>query len=454
MTSGKRIWAPASAGVTEFKDLPVRQINVIPAEAGIQTRLTARDGIGRTKEMQRLASATEHDATSAPQAAPRLWVERLTLTHFRSYPSLTLELAPEPVVLTGPNGSGKTNVLEAVSLLAPGQGLRQAPLADLAHAAGDGSWSVSARVHTAIGPVTIGTGQSAAEPNGERASGRIVRIDGETRTGSGALGDYVEMVWVTPATDGLFTGPASERRRFLDRLIVCFDSGHRTRAGRFERAMAQRNRLLSDGVTRSAQLDGLEIVMAEMGVAMAAARAEAVAALRSLIDARRVRDPESPFPWSDVRLEGAIDQDLAHRAAIDVEDAYARRLSEVRDRDRAAGRALDGPHRSDLVVTHGPKATLARHSSTGEQKALLMGLLLAHAELVAARRDGLAPLLLLDEVTAHLDADRRAALFDELLRLGTQAWMTGTDSQSFASLSGKAQFWRVRDGRVTRSDAA
>lgn len=407
-----------------------------------------------------MSASPQNKIPPTPDASPRLWVERLTLTGFRNYATLALELTPDPVVLTGPNGSGKTNVLEAVSLLAPGQGLRQAPLADLAQAAGDGTWSVAARVHTGLGPVTIGTGQQSSPRETERTSGRvaaeragrIVRIDGEPRSGSGALSDYVEMVWVTPATDGLFTGPASERRRFLDRLIVCFDSGHRTRAGRFERAMAQRNRLLSDGVTRNAQLDGLEVVMAEMGVAMAAARAEAVAALASVIDARRARDPESPFPWSDVHLEGAIDRDLALRAAVDVEDGYARLLREVRERDRAAGRALDGPHRSDLIVAHGPKATAARHASTGEQKALLIGLLLAHAELVAARRDGMAPLLLLDEVTAHLDADRRAALFGELLRLGTQAWMTGTDSQSFEYLAGKAQFWRVGDGSVTRSD--
>lgn len=400
-----------------------------------------------------MASATEQQTPVAPAAAPRLWVERLTLTGFRSYSELALALSPEPIVLTGPNGSGKTNVLEAVSLLAPGQGLRQAPLSDLAQSGGDGSWSVAARVHTAFGPVTIGTGQAATEPrSGERASGRLVRIDGEAKSGSGALGDYVEMVWVTPATDGLFTGPASERRRFLDRLIVCFDSGHRTRAGRFERAMAQRNRLLSDGVTRGGGLDGLEVVMAEMGVAMAAARAEAVAALASVIAARRARNPDSPFPWSGVRLEGPIDDDLAVRPAVDVEDAYARRLREVRERDRAAGRALDGPHRSDLAVTHGPKETAARHASTGEQKALLMGLLLAHAELVAARRDGMAPLLLLDEVTAHLDAARRAALFDELLRLGTQAWMTGTDREAFASLAARAQFWRLGDGGAPRAD--
>lgn len=401
-----------------------------------------------------MAVATEQQTQPEPDAAPRLWVERLTLTGFRNYAALSLELGPGPVVLTGPNGSGKTNVLEAVSLLAPGQGLRQSPLADLAKSGGDGSWAVSARVHTAVGAVIIGTGQTASAPDDGRGAARLVRIDGDTKSGSGALGEYVEMVWVTPATDGLFTGPASERRRFLDRLIVCFDSGHRTRAGRFERAMAQRNRLLADGTTRGAGLDGLELVMAEMGIAIAAARAEAAAALTSVIDARRARDPASPFPWSDVRLEGSIDQDLAARPAVDVEDTYARLLRGVRERDRAAGRALDGPHRSDLVVAHGPKATAARHSSTGEQKALLMGLLLAHAELVAARRDGMAPMLLLDEVTAHLDVDRRAALFDELLRIGAQAWMTGTDHQSFERLSGRAQFWRVGDGSMTSAEGA
>jgi DNA replication and repair protein RecF len=398
-----------------------------------------------------LSSSAENGIPAGREATPRLWVERLTLTTFRSYAALELELAPEPVVLTGPNGSGKTDVLEAVSLLAPGQGLRQAPLSELPQAGGDGSWSVSARVHTAVGLVTIGTGQVVAPGEAERAGARLVRIDGEAKSGSGALADYMEMVWVTPATDGLFTGPASERRRFLDRLIVCFDPGHRTRAGRFERAMAQRNRLLSDGVTRGAQLDGLEVVMAEMGIAIAAARAEAVAALASVIAARRTRDPQSPFPWSVVSLEGAIDRDLAVRPAVDVEDAYSHVLHDTRERDRAAGRTLDGPHRSDLAVAHGPKATAARLCSTGEQKALLMGLLLAHAELVAARRDGVTPMLLLDEVTAHLDADRRAALFAELLRLGTQAWLTGTDREAFSSLAGKAQFWGLGHGGLARS---
>lgn len=378
--------------------------------------------------------------------AHRLWVERIALTDVRNYRALMLQPAPGPVVLIGANGSGKTNLLEAVSLLAPGQGLRGAPFADVARAGGNG-WSVAARVHTAVGSVDIGTGMQPASGASERAA-RIVRIDGETKSGSGVLADYVEMVWLTPAMDGLFVGPASERRRFLDRLILCFDASYRTRAGRFERAMASRNRLLADGVSNNAQLEGFEIVMAETGVSIAAARAEAVAAISAVIAERRVRDPNSPFPWGDIVLRGSLEDDLALRPAVDVEDAYLTVLRQTRDRDRAAGRTLDGPHRSDLVVGHGPKGMPARLCSTGEQKALLLGLVLAHAQLVAQRRDGLAPILLLDEISAHLDEARRAALFAEILRLQAQAWMTGTDAVSFEALRSKALFQRVDNGQL------
>jgi DNA replication and repair protein RecF len=384
------------------------------------------------------------------QSAPSLWVERLSLTNFRNYDALTLGLGSEPVVLVGANGSGKTNILAAVSLLAPGQGLRQAPFPDLARTGGDGGWTDSARVHTSFGAIDIGTGLVVSQAGSDRA-GRIVRIDGEAKSGSGALADYVEMVWVTPATDGLFTGPGTERRRFLDRLILCFDTAHRTRAGKFERAMAQRNRLLADGVTTGAQLDGLELVMAETGIALAAARAEAVAALAGVTARRRERNPDSPFPWSSVALEGTIDRDLAQQAAVDVEDGYVAELRDTRLRDRGAGRTLSGPHRTDLIVSHGPKTMPARLCSTGEQKALLLGLVLAHAELVAERRNGVAPILLLDEIAAHLDEARRAALFAELLRLGTQAWMTGTDAEAFSALVGSAQFWTVEAGRALRT---
>lgn len=372
----------------------------------------------------------------------RIWIERVTLTDFRSYPALTVEAGPQPVVLFGPNGAGKTNLLEAVSLLAPGQGLRRAPFPDLVRAGGAGGWAVAARVHGLQGAADIGTGVVA----GQVGSSRQVRIDGQPQSGSGVLADYVEMVWVTPAMDGLFTGPAAERRRFLDRLILCFDAGYRTIAGRFERAMTARNRLLSDGVRDNAQLEGFELQMAETGIAIAAARAEAVAALTVIIETRRAREPESAFPWSTIAIDGAIERDLATHPAVDVEDAYVRTLHAMRERDRAAGRTLDGPHRSDLIVGHGPKSTPARLASTGEQKALLLGLVLAHAELTAERQDGAAPILLLDEVTAHLDVHRRAALFQEILRLGAQAWMTGNDRSAFAAVAGQALLLEIDHG--------
>jgi DNA replication and repair protein RecF len=407
--------------------------------------------------------------------ANALWVERLALTNFRSYATANIATDAEPQVIAGANGSGKTNLLEALSLLSPGQGLRRVPFGDLARSGGDGSFAVSARAHTLAGPADIGTGLSPTpnpSPQGgggfksphertperipERTagrtserSGRIVRIDGSAQSGSGVLADYLEIVWVTPGMDGLFTGPASERRRFLDRLILCFDHGYRTIAGRFERAMTSRNRLLADGVRDNAQLGGFERVMAETGVAVAAARLEAVAAMAAIVDKRRARDPNSAFPWSSFRLEGRIEDDLQRLSAVEAEDTYAQTLGETRERDRAASRTLDGPHRSDLIVEHGPKALAARHCSTGEQKALLLGLVLAHAELLTERQEGAAPILLLDEITAHLDADRRAALFEEILRLGAQAWMTGTDENAFEALAQKARFWRVVEGKIT-----
>jgi DNA replication and repair protein RecF len=376
-----------------------------------------------------------------------LWVERLTLSNFRNYTHVALEAGPEPQVLIGANGAGKTNLLEAVSLLSPGQGMRRAAYADLARGTGDGGWAVAAHTHTHVGPVDIGTGLLAENAENERA-GRIVRINGET-SGAGALADYVELVWVTPAMDGLFTGPGSERRRFLDRLILCFDPGYRSVASRFERAMQQRNRLLADNVRDAARFEGLELLMAETGVAIAAARAEAVSALASIMAERTARDANSPFPPAGLALEGGLEADLERLPAVDVEDSYIERLRAGRERDRAAGRTLDGPHRADLLVAHAPKAMPARLCSTGEQKALLIGLILAHAELVARRREA-APILLLDEVTAHLDAERRAALFAEILRLRAQAWMTGTDAEAFSWLAGKARFWRVEEGLLSR----
>lgn len=389
--------------------------------------------------------------TSATEAGSRartaLWVEKLHLQNFRNYARLKLEVGPEPIVLAGPNGAGKTNLLEAVSLLAAGQGLRRVPFSDLARAGGTGMWAVAAKLNTSEGPLDIGTGQQA-EMAGNARAGRIVRINGDTQGGSGILADLVEMVWITPAMDGLFTGAAGDRRRFLDRLILCFDPGYRTRIGHFERAMTQRNRLLADGVTDRAQFAGLERILAETGIAIAAARAEATAALAKTIERRRERAPDNPFPWAIVDIVGALESDLAKRPAVDVEEDYAETLARNRERDRAAGRTLDGPHRSDLVVGHGPKSMPAKLCSTGEQKALLVGLVLAHAELIKRRRGETAPILLLDEIAAHLDPIRRAALFEELIALGSQTWMTGTDPEAFAALGRRARLHRVEDGLV------
>jgi DNA replication and repair protein RecF len=387
---------------------------------------------------------------SAVAASSRVWVERIQLTDFRNYAGLSLSVGPAPVVLTGPNGSGKTNLLEAVSLLTSGQGLRKAPYPELTRL-GRPTWAVAGRLATPLGPVDIGTGLAADADALGRATriGRIVRIDGETQSGSGALADHVEMIWLTPAMDGLFTGPASDRRRFLDRLISGLDPNYRALLGQFERAMQQRNRLLADEVRDGARFEGFERIMAEAGVAVAAARAVAAAELASAIAARRDAARGALFPWAELALVGTLEAGLAARPAVDVEDDYVGLLAAERERDRAAGRTLEGPHRSDLVVGHGPNEMPAKVCSTGEQKALLIGLVLAHCDLVRQRRQGAAPILLLDEIAAHLDPVRRAALFEEILAMGSQTWMSGTDPEAFAGLEGRAQFHRVEGGEVT-----
>ena len=382
---------------------------------------------------------------AATPSVKRIWVERLLLTDFRNYASLSLNVGPAPVVLTGANGSGKTNLLEALSLLTSGQGLRRAPYPELARM-GQAGWAVAARLVTPLGPVDIGTGLVAETDTGR--GGRIVRIDGETQSGSGALADHIEMIWLTPAMDGLFTGPASDRRRFLDRLISGLDPSYRSLLGQFERAMQQRNRLLADDVRDGARFEGFERIMAEAGVAVAAARAVAVAELSAAIMQRRDVAHGALFPWAELALVGTLEAGLASRPALDVEDDYISLLAGARERDRAAGRTLDGPHRSDLMVGHGPKEMPAKVCSTGEQKALLIGLVLAHCDLVGQRREGAAPILLLDEIAAHLDPARRAALFEEIVALGGQTWMSGTDPEAFAALGDRAQFHRVDGATV------
>lgn len=382
---------------------------------------------------------------------PSTWISRLTLTDFRNHASVNLECAASPVVLVGANGSGKTNILEAVSLLAPGQGLRRAAYPDLVRQGGPISWTVSVRLQSGDEAYTIGTGYTAQSVGRQQSRSRIVKIDGEQQSGSGRLAEYVDVLWLTPAMDGLFTGPAGDRRRFLDRIVLCFDPSHRTRAAQFERAMRQRNRLLETGAVRASEYEGLERILAETGVAIAAARRITLDSVRVAIERKRHRDASSPFPWAEVAIDGRLENALDHEAAVDLEDQYAQDLARNRHRDRAAGRTLDGPHRSDLVVRHGPKAMPAHLCSTGEQKALLIGFVLANAEMLAAQPNRFtfsgqergAPILLLDEIAAHLDVDRRGALFDELVHLGSQAWMTGTDLSAFERLENVATFFTL-----------
>lgn len=389
-------------------------------------------------------------ASSEPKAgsaAPgHLFVEELKLTDFRNYASARLALGPEPVVLVGDNGSGKTNLLEAVSLLGPGHGLRGRPYGELCRKDGAGGFAVAAKLLTPQGEVDIGTGLAAGSR--EESSGRTVRIAGK-ETSPGTLGDYVKLVWLIPAMDGLFTGPASERRRFLDRLVLAVDPKMRSPLGRYDRAMRQRNRLFQMREGSRALFEGLEEQMAEAGTAIAASRLDALHRLVSLIERmREARGQDTPFPYALLALQGRLEEALEGRSATEVEDEFRRVLSDGRERDRVVCRALEGPHLSDLIVIHGPKNAPAEQCSSGEQKALLIGLILAKAELIK-EIEGAAPLVLLDEVAAHLDEARRTALFGEISRLSAQAWMTGTDRDLFTPIAQDAQILAVNRGKIS-----
>ncbi|MGX9142151.1 DNA replication/repair protein RecF [Mesorhizobium sp. 128a] len=369
-------------------------------------------------------------------------ISKLTLTNFRNYAALSIDLSPGAVVFSGDNGAGKTNLLEAISLLTPGRGLRRAPYADVAREGGDGGFALHARLDGPEGQVEIGTGITGGDAAGE--GGRKVRINGAPARSADAMLEWLRVVWLTPAMDGLFPGPAADRRRFLDRLVLAIDPGHGQRALDYEKAMRGRNRLLTEGSRDGAWFEAIETQMAETGVAIAAARAELVRLLAAMID----RLPSSgPFPQADVSLFGDLESDVATSPAVDVEERYRAALADGRERDRAAGRTLDGPHRSDLLVRHRPKAMPAELCSTGEQKALLVGIVLSHARLTG-EMSGMTPILLLDEIAAHLDAGRRAALFSILEDLNCQAFMTGTDAALFSSLRGRAQFLTVDHGTV------
>jgi DNA replication and repair protein RecF len=368
-------------------------------------------------------------------------IHRLSLTHFRNYRAAALETHGKMVVLVGPNGAGKTNCIEAISFLSPGRGLRRATREDVADLQGDGSWAVSAEVEGALGLATLGTGIDGA---GGESTSRRCRIDREPVGSAAAFGDHLRMVWLTPAMDGLFTGAASERRRFFDRLVLAIDSDHSGRVSALERSLRSRNRLLEVRNYDDHWCGAIEHETAELAVAVAAMRAQTSTRLAAALDARGAA---SAFPSAKIRLDGWMENALLTEPATAVEDRYREILRDNRVRDAAAGRTLDGPHLTDLGVIYAPKNMPAKDASTGEQKALLIGLVLAHAGLVA-EMTGITPLLLLDEVVAHLDPGRRTALFGELSNLGAQVWMTGADPAAFADVGTGSEIFDVEAGRI------
>lgn len=387
----------------------------------------------------------DHSQSPRPEGeTARLAVTRLMLTNFRSYNSADISVSARPVVLAGPNGAGKTNLLDAISLLSPGRGLRGATLSEHTRRGpampGEALWAVAASVSHDGDIFEIGTGLVLNVNGNER---RQVRLNGASAGNAGTLADIVQMAWLTPSMDRLFIEGALGRRRFLDRLVLGFESMHARITARYEQAMRERARLLANGPRDPSWLDGLEKEMAETGVALVQARASVVEQLNLVL---AERGEAGAFPAAQLALIGDADI-LVREKGEAAADAMREKLERARIRDAEAGRATFGPHRSDLAVRHTAKRAPARECSTGEQKALLVSIVLAEARALSKIRNGRAPLLLLDEIAAHLDSERRAALFDEILELGAQAWMTGTDIEMFAPLRGRADMFEVADSQ-------
>jgi DNA replication and repair protein RecF len=390
------------------------------------------------------------DAAHGPQAGARpavrpaaLAVRRLTLSDYRSYARLQLETDARPVVLTGPNGAGKTNLLEAVSFLSPGRGLRRARLGEVDRIGG-GAWSLAARLVGPRGAVDLSTGH-AEEGGHER---RLIAIDGTPAGSQAALAEVGAVVWLTPAMDRLFSEAASARRSFLDRLILAGDPAHAAQLARYSHHLRERARLLALGRLEPAWLRVLEERIAAAGVAIAAARR---AAIRGLGSALAIAP--GWLPQAELALDGTVEGWLDEISALEAEARFAATLAATRGADGASGTTATGPHRSDLVVRDRATGRAARDCSTGEQKALLIALVLAEARLRAAAGEQ-QPILLLDEVAAHLDPARRRGLFEELCALGGQAWLSGTDAAVFAPLGERAQFFTVQDSTLHRHDPA
>jgi DNA replication and repair protein RecF len=369
-------------------------------------------------------------------------IRRLTLTNFRNYHAASLAIDAGTIVLVGPNGAGKTNLIEAISFLAPGRGLRRATLDEVAFIEGDGSWAVAAEVEGALGLATLGTGIERPAEDGA-ATQRKYRIDREPVASAAAFADHMRIVWLVPAMDTLFAGAPSERRRFLDRLVLAVDAEHASRVNALERSLRSRNRLLMEPRPDLHWLDAVEHETAELAVAVAGLRVETAHRLEPVLASRK----GSAFPPAEIALDGWMEQLIPAHPAVEIEERYRAVLRDNRGRDAAAGRTLDGPHLTDLKVVYAAKNIAAADASTGEQKALLIGLVLAHAGLIA-EMTGRAPVLLLDEIVAHLDPARRGALHEELAQLGTQVWMTGADPALFAEVEPAAVTVEVKSGRL------
>jgi len=388
---------------------------------------------------------------AARPAAGGPYVARLQLTDFRSYASAVIETDSRPVVLSGPNGAGKTNLLEALSFLSPGRGLRRARIAEVDRRDGGAAhpWALAIRLGLpdggAGGTCDIGTGRDGEDPARER---RSLRIDGAPQRGQTGLAERAALLWLTPQMDGLFLDSRSARRRFLDRLVLAFDPGHGTRLNAYEQASAERLRLLRGAIgngNTEAWLSALEQQIAEQAVAVAAARLDLVSRL-----ARVLASAEGPFPRPALALAGEVEGWLEAMPALAAEERLRECLARNRGLDAEAGRALIGPHRTDLAARFAASGMPAGDCSTGEQKALIIAILLGQAKLMA-ERPGRLPILLLDEIAAHLDDSRRRALIGALLDLGVQAWLTGTDRGLFAAFEERAQYFTVAGGRVARN---
>ena len=380
------------------------------------------------------------DSASAPLAITSpagLTITRISLAAFRNYVDIRADFDGRPVVLTGANGSGKTNFLEAISLLVPGRGLRRAALSDMQNIHESTPWAVAVDMQTPQGALKIGTGCASSTMSAESKDRRVIHIDGNPVRNQHALAEHVVMAWITPDMDRILSEGAGARRKLLDRLVFSFDPAHSSRVNHYEKALRERSRLLREGRADRAWLDALEHSMAQTGVAIAAARREMLTQLCRAID-----ETEGVFPRADLALQGVAEQALDEMPALAVEDRLRKLYEQTRAEDAVSGMCGVGPHRSDLQVAHRAKQCPAALCSTGEQKALLIAIMLAHVRTLTRHRN-VVPLFLLDDIAAHLDEARRKALFEEILNLKSQAWLTGTDADAFFTLLPHAQHIRT-----------